>query len=308
MAVLFALLSSFFIGMNTILVKKSLSRAKPYTVAAVLTFIGTVFFWLLALITWTSDSFLENYSAVLFFFIAGIFAPALVRWFYFASVHRVGPSISSAILATIPAFSAVIAILFLNEAMSWILSLGMSMIVGGIIFFERDMNGHASDRNLRRTDLALPVLASIAAAIAINLRKLGLQELNSPILAAAVGFGSASIVYLAGLLLSPRLPKRFKALFAGFADSFTGRLFPCSGMVVHTVCTLLRAGSPGIAFGQSSPSCRFDSQCAFSQGRRNRKITARILIGSGSVLLGVILVTNGLPPLAPYEQSPSEDS
>ena len=57
--------------------------------------------------------------------------------------------------------------------------------------------------------VALPILAVIVASIAINLRKLGLQELNLPVLAAAVGFGSASAVYLTGLLISFNLRKQF---------------------------------------------------------------------------------------------------
>ena len=51
------------------------------------------------------DTELLNPKAIIPFAIAGVFAPALVRWILFTSFVRVGTAISTSILATIPAFA-----------------------------------------------------------------------------------------------------------------------------------------------------------------------------------------------------------
>lgn len=289
MAVIFALLSSVFIGINTILVKKSLSKTSPFTVAAVLTFIGTFFFWLLALATLPMGLYMTNYMAITLFFVAGIFAPALVRWLFFVSIDRVGPAISSSILATIPAFAAIIALIFLNETLSWVMAIGMAMIIGGIIVFERDIKGKDSERNPRRSDLALPILAAIVAAIAINLRKLGLQVVNEPVLAAAVGFGSASAVYIAGLLVSSRLRKDFRISSQDFPLFLLGGF----SLALGWLCILYALSHGSVVL--VSPLCNLHPLVVLILStvflKDVEKITTQTVFGCFSVVLGVILIT-----------------
>ena len=289
MAVLFALLSSLCIGINTILVKKSLSKASPFTVAAVLTFVGTVFFWLLAIVSLPPDSYRMNFNAILFFFIAGIFAPGLVRWIFFVSIDRVGPSISSSILATIPVFAAMIAIIFLNESLSWVMAVGIFMIIGGIIIFEKDIKGNGPERNYRRTDLALPILAAIVASIAINLRKLGLQELNLPVLAAAVGFGSTSAVYLTGLLISFNLRKQFTISIQDIPIFIAGGF----SLALGWLCILYALSHGQVVLVAPLLSLHPLVVLALSALflKDIEKITSQTVIGCCSVLLGVILIT-----------------
>ena len=210
MAVFFALLSSLFIGVNTIVIKKSLSRANAFTVAALLTFFGALIFWILGAVTLPMEILWRSPKASLVFIVAGIFAPALVRWIFFASMNRVGASVSSSILATIPAFAAVIAVVFLDERVTVPMAAGLMMIVGGIVVFQRDLNGNGSDKNVRRMDLALPLLGALVGAIAINLRKLGLGEINSPVLGAVLGFTSALLVYVIIVTVSPSIRRGFR--------------------------------------------------------------------------------------------------
>lgn len=209
MDIFFALLSAVLIGVNTIVIKRTLKKANALTVAAVLTFLCMGFFWILSAFTLRFDAELWNPKAIAFFAVAGVFAPALVRWLFFSSIARVGTAISSSILATIPAFAALFAIFLLGERLSLPMALGLVMIVGGIIVFEREANNKQSLHTLRRTDLLLPILAAIVGAIAINFRKLGLGEIDSPILAAVVGFTAATIFYLVLMTISPASRREF---------------------------------------------------------------------------------------------------
>lgn len=224
MAILFALLSSLFIGINTIVIKKILYRATPFYTATVLTFVGMVFFWILAFLTLPRGLILSNIKADIFFAVAGFFAPALVRWLFFTSIERVGVSISSSIMATIPAFASIMAILFLGEKLSLALAVGIVLIVSGIIIFERDKNSNQTIRRFSRNDLLIPFMAALSGAVAIMFRKLGLQELNSPVLGIALGFSSAMAAYLGILALSPKLRKEFVFKPGEFVPFFTGGL------------------------------------------------------------------------------------
>jgi uncharacterized membrane protein len=224
MAILFALLSSIFIGLNAILIKKVLFRATPFYTATVLTFVGMVFFWILAFLTLPGGLVLNNTKADIYFIIAGIFAPALVRWLLFTSMERVGVSISASILATIPAFATLMAILFLDEQLTLALAVGVVLIVSGIIIFERDKNNKQTYYRFNRKDLLIPFMGALSGAIAITFRKLGLQEINSPVLGAALGFSSAMAVYLGILALSPKQRKDFTFKPGEFVLLITGGL------------------------------------------------------------------------------------
>ncbi len=209
MAVLFALLSSLFIGINTIVIKRCLARANAFTVAALLTCVGTVLFVILAAVTLPSGALSQSSRANLFFIVAGVFAPGLLRWIYFVSMNRVGASIASSVIATIPAFAAIIAVVFVGEHLSLAMGGGLVMVVGGIVVLQRDIDRNHASGAIRRADLGLPLVAALLGAIAINLRKLGLVEADLPILGAALGFAAALVVYLLILALSPTVRRGF---------------------------------------------------------------------------------------------------
>jgi zinc transporter ZupT len=58
---------------------------------------------------------------------------------------------------------------------------------------------------VRKRDLALPIVGALLASIAINIRKLGLEQINEPILGSMMGFTSALVVYLMVLAASPQV-------------------------------------------------------------------------------------------------------
>jgi len=209
MAIFFALLSSLFIGLNTIVIKKSLNRANPFSVAIMLTAVGMFFFWAITLIRLPLSTVAMNMKANMYFICAGVFAPGLLRWIFFSGIERVGVSIASSILATIPAFAALIAVILLNESLSPALAFGVLMIVAGIILFEQDKNGSKSSRNFHGKDIALLFIGAFIGAVAITLRKMGLQLLNVPVLGVALGFSSALIVYVLIMACSQKMRQDF---------------------------------------------------------------------------------------------------
>jgi len=288
-AIFFALLASLFIGLNTIFIKKSLSRSAPFTVATILTLVGMVFFWLLALVTLPKGIILLSPRANSFFMVAGLFAPAFLRWIFFTSIERVGVSISSSILATIPAFATVIAVICLDEHLSSALAIGVLMIIGGIIVFERDMNGRKLTHRFHAKDLALPLLGALCGAVAITFRKLGLQELNFPVLGAALGFSSAFVAYLCILGLSSKLRKAFTIKPGEIPMFITGGL----SLAMGWLCIFFALSHGPVVLVAPLSGLHPLVVLIFSTFllKDVEHITVKTILGCVSVLLGAIVIT-----------------
>ena len=106
MAITLALFSSLLISGTTIIMKKGIERTNPTTAMLVVTLVGTLVLLLISLPHVQTDHFKSK--AFYLFILAGLLSPALVRWLYFISIDRIGPSMSSSILSTGPAFTAII--------------------------------------------------------------------------------------------------------------------------------------------------------------------------------------------------------
>ena len=288
MAIFFALLSAFLIGLNTIVIKKSLNRASTFSVAIMLTTVGTIFFWTIILFMYPDANSGVNIKACLYFTIAGLFAPGLLRLVFFMGIERVGVSIASSIMATIPAFAAVIAVFFLNEKLSSVLAFGIILIVVGIILFEQDKNANKSKEGYRGKDIALLLLGAVAGAVAITFRKMGLHLWNFPALGVALGFTSALTTYLIILVCSPKLRNEFAIQLSDLPIFVAGGLslsfgwFSIFYALSHgpvVVVAPLNALHPLVVMTLSTIFLK-DSE----------RITGLKILGCISVLVGVVLI------------------
>jgi len=200
MAIALALLSSFLIGITTIIMKKGIDRTNPTSAMLVVTLVSTLIFLVISIPLVQFDHLKSK--AFLLFILAGIFSPALVRWLYFISLDRIGPSVSSSLLSTGPAFTAILAIIFLKEELTLFISLGIVLIITGIIILERNINTSAKVVIRKKQDLIFPLLAALLLGLAIVFRKMGLNILNAPIFGATVGFVTSLVFYSILCLIS----------------------------------------------------------------------------------------------------------
>lgn len=289
MDIFFSLLSALLIGLNTIVIKKSLARVNPFTAATVMTAVGVVIFWAMALIFVPNDDYFRYPKAILLFVVAGIFAPALVRLIFFTSVDRVGTSISSSALATAPAFAVVFSVILLHEKMSPATVMGLAMIVGGIIIFERDIKAKDPKSKIGAKDLALPLLGALVASIAVNFRKMALQELNLPILGAALGFSSALILYLAVMAVTPELRRSFRIDVRDFILLTAGGFSLALGWLC--IFYALSFGPVVLVAPLVSlhPLVVLVLSTLFLKDLE--RVTRQTLLGSTSVVVGVVMIT-----------------
>ena len=287
MAIALALFSSLLISGTAIIMKKGIERTNPTSAMLAVTVSGTLVLLLISLPQFQFSHL--NSKAFPLFILAGILSPALVRWLYFISLDRIGPSMSSSILSTGPAFTAVIAAVFLKEEITAMIALGIILIIGGIITFERDIqsDGDLTVRNKR--DLIFAILASFLVGLAIVIRKMGLNILNEPLFGVTVGF-TTSLVFYAVLCLA------FKRMRAAISLNRKDTMYLCGAGVFLTAgwLTLFYALSHGDAIivaplASLHPVMVLGWSYLFLKDVE--KITLRTVVGIITVLIGVMLIT-----------------
>jgi uncharacterized membrane protein len=284
-----ALLSSFFISVTTILMKKAIERTNPTSAMLVVTLAGSIIFLLISFFT-IPFSYLKS-EALRYFVIAGIFSPALVRWLYFVSLDRIGPSVSSSILATGPAFTAIIAIVLLNEKITLQIGLGIIIIIGGIVIFERDMNNAAGLGNHNSKDLIFPLLSALFFSFAVVTRKMGLNILDAPIFGVTVGFVTSMVIYSFVCLVSKKMrssitiKKQDLPYFLAAGISLTAAWL--------TMFYALSYGDAIIVTPLASLHPVFVLLLSHFFLGKVEKITKGVLVGAGVVVAGVLLITTG---------------
>jgi uncharacterized membrane protein len=284
-----ALLSSFFISVTTILMKKAIERTNPTSAMLVVTLAGSIIFLLISFFT-IPFSYLKS-EALLYFVIAGLFSPALVRWLYFISLDRIGPSVSSSILATGPAFTAIIAIVLLNEKITLQISFGIITIIGGIVIFERDMNNEAGTGNRNSKDLIFPLLSALFFSFAIVTRKMGLNILDSPIFGVTVGFVTSMVIYSLVCLGSKKLRSSISVKKQDLPLFLWAGIFLTAAWL--TLFYALSNGKAIIVTPLASLHPLFVLVLSYFFLGKAEKITKGILVGACVVVAGVLLITTG---------------
>jgi uncharacterized membrane protein len=196
---------------------------------------------------------------------------------------------SSSILSSGPAFTAIIATLFLKEQLTISISLGIIMIISGIVTFERDIQNNGNLAIRHKKDLIFAVLAAFLVGLAIVIRKMGLNHLNEPLFGVTVGF-TTSLVFYATLCLV------FKRMRAQISLNRNNALFLCAVGVFLTAgwLTLFFALSHGDAIivaplASLHPVMVLAWSYLFFKDMEN--ISLKTVFGIIIVLIGVLLIT-----------------
>lgn len=177
----FALLSAFMFGCAHVSAKKGMRWSNPFTAVLVSIFSGAILLWTAVLLLVPLSRF--ESPGVLYFVVAGLFAPALGRLFNYTGIHRIGVSRATPVTATAPLFATAIAILFLGEGITPPVIVGTLFIVLGAVLLSHK---EKEDRQWRKVDLLFPAVAALCFGISYSLRKLGLIDVPSPLLGATI--------------------------------------------------------------------------------------------------------------------------
>lgn len=287
MAIALALFASVLISVTTIIMKKGIERTNPTSAMLVVTLVGTLVLLAISL-PLVQLAHLKS-KAFPLFILAGIFSPALVRWLYFISLDRIGPSISSSIVSTGPAFTAIIAAVFLKEKLTVSISLGILLTIGGIITFERDINSDNKFSVHHKRDLIFALLSAILVGLAIVIRKMGLNILDEPIFGVTVGFATSLVLY--GMMCLA-----FKSMRAAISLNLKNTLYLSGAGVFLTAAWLilfyaLSYGDAIIVAPLASLHPVMVLGWSYLFFKDMEKITFKTVLGIITVLTGVVLIS-----------------
>jgi uncharacterized membrane protein len=223
--------------------------------------------------------------ANLLFVVIGIFVPGVSRFFIFKGMERLGAPISACLTNSTPLFAIVFAVFFLGERPTVTNLLGAVSIVTGII----SLSWRGAAKTWRTRDLLFPLTAAFLFAGRDNLVRVGVLQIGSPIMGAAI----ASVVSLATMALlylvfadhKPLGPLGLRGLALFGVSGFMNFL---SYVFIYTALSMERVSliSPLV-----NASSLFVVPLSLIFLKDVEKLTARKIGATALVILGVLLIS-----------------
>ena len=180
-AEIYALSTAFLRGFSAITTKKGLRSSNPNTSVLVTIIMNTMILWGVSL--WLYPINASSFKGYQYFIVAGVFAPGIAKIFMDTGLQRVGIAITTPIVSSNTLFSTIIAVLLLGENLTIYLGVGAFLIFLGAIILTHKGQAKVEWKN---RDLLLPLIAAILFAFSVNIRKIGLNIMDYPILGAAI--------------------------------------------------------------------------------------------------------------------------
>ena len=281
--VLVSLASAVAFGGSGVTSKRGLAHVDPLTGTVVA--VGTCFlaylllapFWMRA-----EDWFTAGFWV---FALMGIIQPSLSMYLANEAYSRAGATVTATFAATAPLFAAALAIVFLGERLTLAIAAGTLLTVLGIVSLSRAPGG---GHRQRLVAAALLFATATAAIRGFNhfIGKIGMELLPNAFMAAFTSFAvSFAVLAVTYRWRRGRWPGRLPAAGVGY--------FILTGLCIAAGMGFLFAG---LLLGQViivSPIVGtypvFTLLAAAALG--DERITARVLVGVGLVVVGVASVS-----------------
>jgi uncharacterized membrane protein len=267
----------------TILIRRGLRGASPYTGVWINLAVGTIALWPLVALTDSLQS--VGMTGIAYFAAAGIIGTLAGRLFRFVAIEKVGASVSSAVINLNPFISSGLAILLLGEHATPAILLGTVVIVSGTVL----LSTTGREVGFRPIDLLIPFLSASCFGVVAILRKLGLAQ-TGPLLGFAVNVTTGLLVFTLFLVASGNrqtMTCRGRSLASFIAAGVTEN----AGVFMTLVA--LKLGTVSVVAPISAVAPIFVLPLSMLFLRGIERLTARVVIGTALVVLGVLLVTVG---------------
>jgi drug/metabolite transporter, DME family len=283
LAILLGLFGSFWFAVSMIFINRGILAVDYYR--GLLANLSVNALCLCLYLSLSSDRVDLWAPANLIFVIIGIFVPGVARFFIFKGMERLGASISACLTNSTPLFAIVFAVVFLGERPTITNLLGALSIVAGII----SLSWRGATKTWRTGDLLFPLMAAFLFAGRDNLVRVGLLQIDSPIMGATI----ASVVSLATMALFYRVFAENKPLGAlGLRGlglfGVAGFMNFLSYVFIYTALSMERVSliSPLV-----NASSLFVLPLSIIFLKDVEKLTARKIGATGMVILGVVLIS-----------------
>jgi drug/metabolite transporter, DME family len=144
-----------------------------------------------------------NLASFVFFALSGVLSPGIIRLLYYQGLRKLGASMNSSIHAAYPLYSALLAVMFLNETMSVLNVAGIFVILVGIVVADLSISRHCSGGGASWKNLMFPIQAGVTFGVSHIIRKYALNISNTPVVGVAIAY-AFSFIPFGMMLLSAR--------------------------------------------------------------------------------------------------------
>ena len=224
------------------------------------------------------------------FFMAGAIGASFGKVFYYRGIDLVGASKATSVKNGSPLLTAILAVLFLGEEMSWFIAAGVTLIVVGIAVLCQAQTSSAAGAG-RFKYLLFPLIAAFCFGINPIFKKIGISAGGLPVLGALVTQSTALVCMLAfGRFMGLKV-KRQRVPLRGLL------FFSLSGVTeaVGSLCTFF-----ALIYGPAallSPIWRISPLVTFALARFTLKgievVTLRDGMAASLIVAGVIVLSRG---------------
>lgn len=283
LAIAVALLATVFYALSSNLVRAGMDNSRT---------VGALFVSLTVnlVVLWTASLLLFDVSVDLwrwrYFVAAGALAPVAARFFNYSGIDKLGVNVSTPLTYMYPFVSIVIAVPLLGERLppAGLLG-GVFVVFGGAVLAlpDEETAFHIDDRKF----LLLPLAAALLYGISHVLRKVGIDLVTSPVIAAAVT-ATTSWVLLAGYL---GVTRSFDLVRVNRREAL---LFGTAGLVTSAAIPLLylafSLGSVVLVTPITNVSPLFVLLFSYVLYRDGEPFTRRVVGGTVLIVLGLVLL------------------
>lgn len=288
--VAFAVGAAALFGAGPILSKRGLSVGGSWIENTLLVVgIRTALFWAALIATGRTGALFGELStaALVAFAAGGVAASGGGRLLWYIGIDRVGSSVSSAVTNVRPLFAVGLAAVWLGEAVTPRMWLGVGLLVVGLTVLSLSEGGDIAGWS--GLDLVFPVVAAAGFAVANVVRRWGfslepagllpaLTVGETVALAVVSGYAAAS-----GRLERTRAPRRAYLLFGVAGVN--------AAVGIALLFAALRAGPVSVVDPLVATGPLFTVALAALFLRDVERITRGVVAGSAVVVLGAALVT-----------------
>lgn len=283
LAILLALFGSFWFAVSMIFINRGVLAVDYFK--GLLANLGINALCLCVYLSLSADRIDLWAPANLLFVVIGIFVPGISRFFIFKGMERLGAPISACLTNSTPLFAIVFAVLFLGERPTLTNLLGAISIVAGII----SLSWRGAAKTWRTRDLIFPLTAAFLFAGRDNLVRIGVLQIGSPIMGAAiasvVSLATMALLYVAFAEHKPLGPLGLRGLALFGVSGFMNFL---SYVFIYTALSMERVSliSPLV-----NASSLFVVPLSLLFLKDVEKLTARKFGATALVILGVLLIS-----------------
>lgn len=270
-------------ALSFILSKRGFKNSTPITITFISLLIQTLVLFTVAL-TITGIPAVTPF-VLLLFAIAGVLQ-AVVRMLTYIGIEKIGAARSGPIRASVPLWSAAIAIFALGEQITGAIALGTVLVVGGILLISWRADEHV--KNFRPWFIVAPLLASILGGVVYPLRRYALRFADEPIYFGAV-VGVVGLACTAAYLALPGTKEKLVWNRQSIGYFIAGGAFESLGLLL--VLYALSFGPVVMVTPLTATLPLWVVLLSKLFLRDVETITSRIVIGAALVVAGTIAIS-----------------